>query len=160
MGARITAAQVWTELENQIFGVVGLVTAKGEARTVGIAYLVRDKKFYFCTKTNAWKTKHLRNNPNVSMTVPIENRRLSLPGVKIPAATITFSGTGRVLDLTEVPAEIPDTLLKHLKPTEEVRRHACVIEIIPKGDFITYGVGVSLRSMLRPGEAGGRIPVE
>jgi hypothetical protein len=61
----------------------------------------------------------------------------------------------------KIRASVPHfSLLKHLKPTEEVRRHACVIEIIPKGDFITYGVGVSLRSMLRPGEAGARIPVE
>jgi hypothetical protein len=160
MGARITAAQVWMQLEKQLFGVVGLVTATGEARTVGIAYLVRDKKFYFCTNTNAWKVKHLRNNPNVSMTVPIAKRNPFLPWVKIPAATITLSGTGRVLNLTEVPAEIPDTLLKDLKPTEEVRRHASVVEITPKGDFITYGIGVPLRRMLEPAEAAGRTPVE
>ena len=58
MGARITAAQVWMHLEKQLFEVVGLVTAKGEARTVGIAYLVRDKKFYFCTNK-----KRLRVRP-------------------------------------------------------------------------------------------------
>lgn len=160
MGAQVTAAQVWTQLENHLFGVVGLVTAKGEARTVGIVYLVRDRKLYFCTDANAWKTKHLRGNPSVSMTVPIAKRIPFLPWINIPAATITFSGRGRVLDLTEVPAEIPDTLLKDLKPAEELRQHTSVVEMTPRGDFITYGVGVPLKSMLKPAEAGGRVPVK
>jgi hypothetical protein len=148
------------QLEKQLFGVVGLVTAKGEVRTVGIVYLVRDRKLYFCTDTNAWKTKHLRNNRNVSMTVPVAKSMPFLPWINIPAATITFSGTARVLDLSAVPAEIPDTLLKDLKPADELKQHTAVIEITPKGDFITYGIGVPLKTMLRPAEAAGRTPVE
>jgi hypothetical protein len=160
MGAQVTTAQVWRQLEKQFFGVVGFVTAQGEARTVGIAYLVRERKLYFCTDANAWKTKHVRHNPHVSMTVPIAKRMPLLPWIIIPAATITFSGTGRVLELTAVAAEIPDTLLKDLQPAEELRQHTSVVEITPKGDFITYGVGVPLKTMLRPAEAGGRTPVE
>ncbi|MFQ5799540.1 MAG: pyridoxamine 5'-phosphate oxidase family protein [Bacteroidota bacterium] len=160
MAARVTTAQIWMQLEKQLFGVVGLVTAKGEARTAGIAYLVRDKKLYFCTDTDAWKTKHLRNNPNVSMTIPIPKRVPFMPWIKIPAATITFSGTGRVLSLAEVPAEIPDALLKDLEPKEELRQRTSVVEIAPKGDFMTYGVGVAVKKMLRPTEAGGRAAVE
>lgn len=160
MGAPVTTAQVWMELERQIFGVVGLVTAKGESRTAGIVYLVRDKKVYFSTDANTWKIKHLHNNPNISMTVPIAKRFLLLPWLKIPAATISFSGIARILDLAEVSSDIPDKLLKDLEPAEELRQHMCVIEITPKGNFITYGVGVPIKTMLKPMEAGGIIPVE
>ncbi len=156
---QLTTEQVWKELEKEIFGVVGMVTAKGEARTVGIVYVVRDRKLFFCTDAGAWKTKHLRNNPNVSMTVSIAKRIPFLPWIKIPAATITFSGMARVLSLSEVPTEIPDTLLKDLEGADEIRQGCCIIEITPKGDFITYGVGVPLKTMRKPGEASGRVPV-
>jgi hypothetical protein len=155
----ITTEQVWDSLEKEIFGVVGVVTAKGESRTVGIVYVVRDHKLFFCTDSAAWKTRHLRNNPSVSMTVPIEKRIAVLPWIKIPAATITFCGTARVLGLTEVPAEIPDALLKDLEGADELRQSCSVVEITPKGDFVTYGVGVSLRTMRNPARACGRVPV-
>ena len=39
------------------------------------------------------------------------------------------------------------------------RASACVVEIIPAGAFCTYGLGVSLRSMLNPAAAQARVPV-
>jgi CubicO group peptidase (beta-lactamase class C family) len=39
------------------------------------------------------------------------------------------------------------------------RSSACVIEIIPVGAFRTYGLGVSLRTMLNPAAAQARVPV-
>lgn len=160
MGAQLTAAQVWAELGRQLFGVVGFVTARGEARTAGIAYVVRDRKIYFCTETDAWKTKHLRGNSSISMTVPVPRRVPFMPWIRIPPATITFSGTARVLTLVDVPAEIPDTLMNDLKPKEELREHSSVVEITPRGEFVTYGIGVPLKTMLVPQEAGGRVAVE
>jgi hypothetical protein len=155
----VTTDQVWDELKKEIFAVVGIVTARGESRTVGVVYLVRGRMLFFCTDANAWKTKHLRNNPNVSVTVPIAKRIPFLPWIKIPPATITFSGTARVLDYTEVPPEIPDALLKGLQGAEELKKDCSVVEITPTGDFLTYGVGVSLSTMRRPTEATGRAPV-
>lgn len=158
MPAQITTNQIWKDLEKEIFGVVGMVTAKAESRTAGIAYVVRDHKIFFATASTAWKTKHLRNNPHVSMTVPIVKRPF-LPWIKIPAATITFSGTARVLALNEVSNAIPEALLKDLEGREELKKNCSIIEITPKGHFVTYGVGVSLQTMRRPDQAWGRVPV-
>jgi hypothetical protein len=36
---------------------------------------------------------------------------------------------------------------------------SCLIEIIPEGDFITYGVGIPLMKMMKPEQARGRAPV-
>lgn len=159
MEARLDAAQIWKRLKSQVFGVVGFVTAVGEARTAGIAYMVRDKKIYFCTETNAWKTKHLRNNAHISMTVPVPKRVFFMPWAQIPPATITFSGTARVLTLSEAPSEVPDVLLAPLEPKDELMRSTSVIEVTPKGDFVTYGIGVSLKTMTKPKEAGRRVAV-
>jgi hypothetical protein len=39
-------------------------------------------------------------------------------------------------------------------------KESCVIEVVPKGDFITYGVGISLMEMRNPELARGRAPVK
>jgi hypothetical protein len=34
--AELTSSQVWAEIEKQMFAVLGMVTAKNEARTAGV----------------------------------------------------------------------------------------------------------------------------
>jgi len=45
-----------------------------------------------------------------------------------------------------------------LVPAER-RASACVLEIAPVGAFRTFGIGVSLRTMLDPPAAQARVPV-
>ena len=49
MPANITTDQVWREVEKRSFAVLGYVTPKGEARTAGIVYTVRDRQVYIVT---------------------------------------------------------------------------------------------------------------
>ena len=158
--AEITTQQVWTEIEKELFAVLGMVNAKGEARTVGIVYAVDDQKIYIATGKDAWKTRHIRNNPNVSITVPIAKRIPFLPWIKIPAATITFNGLGRLLEPKQVSEEVLRVLLRGLVDDEERLATMTVIEFKPVGDFITYGVGIPMMDMRDPQKAGGRAPVE
>ena len=159
MPAQVTTAQVWAEIEKQMFAVAGMVTASAESRTAGIVYTIRDRKIYFGTATDAWKTRHLRSNPNISLTVTIPKRIPFIPWLKIPPATVTFSGAARVLPLEDVAAEIPDKLLGSLEPKDSLRDHMSIVEVVPRGDFLTYGVGVPLKVMLNPLAAAGRAPV-
>src|SRR5215217_1176342 len=89
MTLQLTTAQVWQEIEANLFAVLGMVTPTGEARTAGIVYVVDDHKLYIGTDKAAWKTKHIVGNPHVSITIPIAKRIPFLPWIKIPAATIT-----------------------------------------------------------------------
>ena len=89
MSVQLTSAQVWAAIEKELFAVLGMVTAKHESRTVGIVYVVRDRRLYIGTGTETWKTRHITQNPHVSMTIPIhksipfyKNKRLEL--VKSP----------------------------------------------------------------------------
>jgi len=157
--AEITSKQVWTELKKEMFAVLGMVTAKGEARTVGIVYTVHNRKIYIATGKESWKARHTQNNHHVSLTVTIAKRIPFLPWIKIPAATITFSGQAKVLEPDKVGAEVLYALLRGLEKDEEMMATMCVIEIEPMGEFMTYGVGIPLMQMRDAKMARGRAPV-
>ena len=159
MSLQLTSEQVWNELEKELFGVIGMVTPKGEARTIGVVYIVHDRKVYILTGEDAWKARHIRNNGNVSITVPIAKRIPIMSWIKIPAATITFSGFGRVLRAEDVGKEILHALMRGQEEEVEKLGGMCVIEVEPIGDFITYGVGVPMMTMRTPEKARGRAPV-
>jgi uncharacterized pyridoxamine 5'-phosphate oxidase family protein len=155
----LTSEQVWQEIEDNIFGVMGMVTADCEARTVGIVYVVREHKLYVGTDNTAWKARHIAQNPHVSMTIPIAKRIPFAPWVKIPSATITFSGTARVLQRNEYSPEITENIFRGMTVDDEKLAGTCVIEVTPNGDFVTYGVGIPLMQMRDPERARGRASV-
>jgi hypothetical protein len=151
--------QVWQEIEDGLFAVLGMVTARNEARTVGVVYVVRDHRFYIASDRDTWKVKHIAQNPHVSMTIPIHKAIPLVPWVKIPAATITFSGIARILDPDDVPPDIILAIFRGMAESRELIAEACLIEVTPVKDFVTYGVGVPLMKMRNPEEARGRTPV-
>ena len=159
MTLELSSEQVWVEVQKEIFAVLGLVTAKGEARTIGIVYAVHEHKVYIATGKDTWKALYIRGNPHVSITVTIPKRIPFLPWIKIPAATITFSGLGTVLNPEQVGKDVLHSLLRGLETDAEMLATMCVIAVQPVGDFITYGVGIPLMTMRDPEKARGRAPV-
>ena len=159
MTTQLSSEQVWQAIEKELFAVIGMVTASQESRTAGVVYTVRDLKLYFSTHTSAWKTRHITANPHVSATIPIAKRIPVMPWIKIPAATITFSGTARVFQASQVSPDLLRAILGPLADDLHAIEETAVIEVTPAGDFITYGVGVSLREMRDPEIARGRAPV-
>lgn len=118
--AEITTAQVWDEIEEQLFAVLAMVSASGEARSVGIVYIVRNRRLYIGTDASAWKVRHVQRNSNVSMTIPIHRSIPLLPWIKIPAATITFSGVASVHEPSTVDSQIVQNLFRGLKETRKL----------------------------------------
>lgn len=157
MPANVTTDQVWREVEGQTFAVLAWVSGRGEARSAGIVYTVRDRQLFISTDKNAWKARHIERNPHVSMTVTIAKRLPFMPWVKIPAATITFQGDATV----EAPGDLPDdilaTLLHGLEADDGALGDIGIIRVKPRGDFVTYGIGVSLMTMRKPEQAQGRV---
>jgi len=156
---QLSVEQVWKEMESDLFAILGMVTAIGEARTVGIVYIVHDRKIYISSKTEAWKVRHVQNNPHVSVTVPIAKRIPLLPWIKIPAATITFSGKANILETRDLDDDILHALFRGFEDDDELMATTSVIEVVPQGDFVTYGVGIPLMEMRHPEKARGRAPV-
>jgi hypothetical protein len=98
-------------------------------------------------------------NPHVSVTVPLAKRIPFMPWIKIPAATITFCATARVLKAGELSSSIIQALFRDLAADPELLADACVIELTPEREFVTYGVGIPLMQMRDPEKASGRAPV-
>jgi hypothetical protein len=156
---QLTSEQVWAAIEKEIFAVIGMVTAKNEARTVGVVYIVQDRKLYISTQKNAWKTRHISGNTAVSITIPIAKRIPIMPWIKIPAATITFAGRARVMPASEAPKPLLKAVFQGFAEDEAKIAESCLIEVTPEKEFVTYGVGVSLMQMRDTEKARGRAPV-
>jgi len=159
MSAQISTDQVWNKVEKQMFAVLGMVTASGEARTAGIVYMARNRELYIGTSKGAWKTRHIRQNPNVSLTVTVPKRIPFMPFLPIPPATITFQGAATVHEVEEIGRDVVKALYKGMEVDEDFVVDSCIIRVKPKGDFITYGIGVSLRTLRNPEKSRGRIGV-
>ncbi len=159
MAAPVTTDLIWKEIAAQQFAVLGFVSPQSHARTSGIVFVVRDRQLYIGIYKNSWKAKHLARNPNVSLTVTVPKRIPFLPWIKIPAATITFQGTAELHGLGEMDPEIQRALTDGLELDSESLANYAVVKVRPRGKFLTYGVGVPLRTMRKPQEARGRAPV-
>ena len=155
--ADLTTEQVWKTIEDNVFAVLGMVTAKNEPRTVGIVYVARDHKLYIASKSDAWKVRHLAQNPHVSLTVAIPKRVPLMPWIKVPAATITFAGTATVVPAKELDPASTRLLFRVDNGPELESASAIIVE--PTGEFVTYGIGVSLMAMRDTVKARGRAPV-
>ncbi len=46
MPAPVTTDRIWKEVRARLFAVLGFVNPKGEARTSGIVYVVRNRQLY------------------------------------------------------------------------------------------------------------------
>lgn len=159
MEIALSSEVVWQAVEKELFAVLGMVTKQGQARTAGIVYVVSGRKLFIATDTDAWKTRHVKANPHVSLTIPIAKRIPLLPWIKIPAATITFAGEARVLPSREAPQDVLQAVFRGLVLDEDVLNRSSIIEVTPNGEFLTYGVDMPLMQMRHPDQARGRAPV-
>lgn len=159
MPPQLSSEQVWQAIEKELFAVLGMVTANNEARTVGVVYVMRDRKLYIATGQDTWKARHIAANPHVSVTIPIAKRIPIMPWIKIPAATITFSGLARVFPAADAPPELLRAAFRQMADDAAAVARSCLIEVTPVKEFVTYGVGVPLMRMRNPEQARGRAPV-
>jgi hypothetical protein len=155
----LTPDHVWEEIEKNVFGVIGMVTAEGEARTVGIVYVVRERRLYIGTGSDTWKVRHIRQNPHVSLTIPVHKGIPLMPWIKIPAATITFCGEARIIESADAPQEILEAIYRGMAAGDELMSTTCLIEVTPVKDFVTYGIGIPMMKMRDPAQSRGRVAV-
>jgi hypothetical protein len=158
MAARLTTEQVWHQIAKASFAVIGYVTPAGEPRSSGVVYKSIGRRLYVAVAPDSWKARHIAASRRIAVTVPVRRGGLLSLVAPIPPATISFHGAAIVH-----PAGSPQvgSLLKELGsliPAER-RTSACVIEILPEGAFVTYGLGVPLRKLRDPAAARARVPM-
>ena len=155
---RLTAGQIWRELGKASFAVLGHVTPDGEPRTSGVVFKAVERRLYVVTAADSWKAKQIARDGRVSVTVPVRRGGGLAFLVPIPPATISFQGAATVYPPGSAQAVAAYEQLGRLLP-DAPRGAGAVIEIVPEGTFVTYGVGVSLGEMRDPASARGRVPV-
>jgi hypothetical protein len=154
----LTSAQVWRELGRASFAVISYTTPAGEPRSSGVLYASDGRRLYMVVASDSWKARHIMADARVAVTVPVRRGGLLALLAPIPPATISFAGTATVrpavaADLGSLPGPLASLL-----PAER-RASSTIIEIEPRGRFVTYGVGVSLPRMRHPAAARARVPV-
>jgi hypothetical protein len=148
-----TAEEIWPLVEKWPFAVLSFVTPGGESRSAGVMYKVEDRALYVLTGPDTWKAKHIGFNANVSMTVTVQ--RLPIRIRMMPPAVITFAGTGSILAMKDVPDSVRQALTKGIDDMGDM----CAIKIEPKGNFVTYGIGIPAMTMRHPDKSLARVPV-
>lgn len=152
----LTGEQVWRAIARASFAVVSYVTPAGEPRSSGVVYGTAGRRLYVVVAPGSWKARHIAASGRVAVTVPVRRGGLLPLLLPIPPATVSFHGTAIVHPPGEAAQVLPEQL-KSLMPADRAAA-GTVLEIIPEGDFVTYGVGVSLMAMRIPDAARGRVP--
>jgi len=156
--ARLTSEQVWRHVARASFAVLSHVTPSGEPRSSGVVYRTLGRRLYVTVAPDSWKARHVAVDGRVSVTVPIRRGGVLTFVMPIPPATVSLHGRAIVH-----PAGSPEVgplldELGSLLPAER-RTSAAIIEIVPEGAFVTYGIGISLAKMRDPVSARARVPV-
>jgi hypothetical protein len=155
---RLTSEQVWRQIAEASFAVLSHVTPSGEPRSSGVVYRTLGRRLYVAVAPDSWKARHVAVDGSVSLTVPVRRGGVLALVMPIPPATVSFHGHA-IVHPAGSPAVGPllDEL-GSLLPAD--RRHsAAIIEIVPEGRFVTYGIGVPLTGMRDPTGARACVPV-
>ena len=158
VAARLTPSHVWHAIERRSFAIVGYTTPAGDPRSSGVVYQAADRRLYVAVEPDGWKARHIAASGRVSVTVPVHRGGLLAPVAPIPPATISFHGAAVVRPPGTSQTRALIERLGSLLPPER-RADAAVIEIVPEGAFVTYGVGIPLREMRNTARARARVPV-
>jgi hypothetical protein len=155
--APVAASNVWDAIGHASFAVLSSVTPQGCPRSSGVVYKALGHRLYVAVAPESWKARHLAADGRVAMTVTVRRGGVLSLVMPIPPATISFHGRA-ILHAAGAPEtlELIERLGALLPP--ERGSVAVVVEIVPEGEFVTYGIGVPLMKMRDPAVARGRAP--
>src|SRR5215475_77403 len=158
VAARLTSERVWRALNRASFAVVGYVTPAGEPRSSGVVYATDGRRLYVAVAADSWKARHIAASGRVAVTVPVRRGGLLSLLFPIPPATVSFHGTAVVHPPGPVAGHaVPERFASLLPPERQASSR--ILEILPEGQFMVYGLGVSLTRMRDPAAARARVPV-
>jgi hypothetical protein len=150
--------RVWTELDRASFAVIGYLTPTGEPRSNGVVYKAVGGRLFIAVAADSWKARHIVTGCTVSVTVPVRRGGVLSLVMPIPPATISFHATAIVHAAGAIDVAALSPELESLLPSER-RDGAVVIELVPEGRFLTYGVGTALMEMRDPNLSRAVVPV-
>ncbi len=128
------------------FCTLATASAANRPHVSGVVYSEVDGILYVSTMEDSVKTRNIRANPNIAVTIPV--RRLPIG----PPSTIHFQGTAEVLPLDDprIHALAASGKLKQVSSHGELTLPGgCFLKITPSRRVRTHGLGMSLISFIR-----------
>jgi hypothetical protein len=157
-GPALCCDDVWRAIEHASFAVLAHVSSAGEPRSSGIVYAVVDRHIYVAVAADGWKARRIVDGSVVSMTVTVRRGGLLSLLFPIPPATVSFRARVIVHPAGSMDArKLPDAL-RTLVPHDR-QATAVLLELVPEGRFLTYGIGVSLNAMRDPVASRALVPL-
>lgn len=153
----VTTESVWKEISDNIFGVLAFTNAAGDPRSAGVVYTVHDRSLLISSGRDSWKNRHIARHPKVSVTVAIPKRIPFMPFIKVPAATVTFRGDAEILEVDDLPNDVTRRMFASSRLTDDEIGGVQVIRVIPRGSFLTYGIGMPITQMANHERAVARV---
>ena len=154
---RLSAADVWRAIGKHSFAVLSHATASGEPRSSGVVYGTDNGRVLVAVAASSWKARTIADGQLVAVTIPVRRGGILSMLFPIPPAAISFRARARVGEPCMLDrASLPPKFARLLPPSTA---QTCLIELTPEGQFLTYGIGVSLMTMRDPEASLARVPV-
>lgn len=132
---------VWRAIGRRSFCTLATSGARNRPLVAGVLYAVVDRAVVVSTLPDSAKARHLRQNPRAAVCVPMRRYPFG------PPFTAHFQAAAEFLDLDEVRA--CGSRLKKITSHGEIEHGSVFVRLTPTGRITTYGLGVSLRQILR-----------
>ncbi len=152
-----TTEQVWHEVSKGSFLVLGFNTAAGKPRSAGLVYAEADRHLYVEVHPGSLKAREIHDGQQVSITILVRRGGLLSMVMPIPPGAISFHARVVAHPLGAIDLGTMSKTFAALP--EDVRKNSIVFELVPEGDFVTFGIGMSLMEMKDLNKALGRAPV-
>ena len=140
-------------IARQSFCVLATSSAEHRPHAVGVLYAAVDWTLYLAVGEGSVKVRNIRANPNVAVSIPVRRYPFA------PPMAVQFQGTAEILAGTDphVRELLAAGRLKRIATAASLDRpETCVIKVVPGRRIATYGLGISLRRLLREVTQGAR----
>lgn len=128
------------------FCVLATASAANRPLAAGVLYAVVDRHIYISTLAGSVKARNVRENHRIALSIPVRRYPLG------PPFSVQLQGTAelRVPDDPEIAGLLEAGALKRITSHGELDApDPCFIKVTPGPRVATYGLGVSLRELLR-----------
>jgi Pyridoxamine 5'-phosphate oxidase len=144
---------VWEKLEKRSFCTLATSSTDNSPHVAGVLFVAIGNVLYVNTLRSSRKARNIARNPQAFVCVPV--RRLPVG----PPSSIQFAATVNILavDHPDVVRLVHSGALKSITSHGELEMTgSCFLEIRPNSHMHTYGLGMSLRKLIRnPLQASG-----
>jgi hypothetical protein len=136
------------------FCVLATSSAANRPHAVGLLYAAVDFDLYFLIGTTTVKARNLGENPQVAVCIPVRKYPVG------PPMAVQFQGTAQLL-APDDPGIVPLLQAGRLKKIAgysdiATRSDVVFVRVRPNRRISTYGLGMSLRQLMRDVSQGAR----